>query len=103
MTETETARFGLLLPDGFRAVNGWVGNGIAWLEDQQAFYRERATIEKEYSGKLNALAKKHYDKKARRATAVGVGDTPTVTPGSLERWETVSSCLLGHACFLILA
>ena len=81
----DAPRFGAELKDGFRSVNAWVLNGIAWLEDQQQFYRERATIEKEYSGKLSALAKKYFEKKAKRASGLSVGDTPTLTPGSLER------------------
>ena len=78
-------QFGLELRDGVKSVNAWVSNGISWLEDQQQFYRERAVIEKEYSTKLSALAKKYFEKKNRRATGVSVGDYPTLTPGSLER------------------
>jgi len=71
-------------------VNAWVLGGIAWLDDVQAFYRERSAIEKEYSQKLNALAKKYFDKKIRKQSSLSVGDTPTVTPGSLERYARVS-------------
>lgn len=62
-----------------------MSGGIAWLDDIQQFYRERSAIEKEYSQKLSALAKKYYEKKARKVSSLSVGDTPTVTPGSLER------------------
>lgn len=41
-------------------------------------------IEKEYAGKLSALAKKYFERKAKRSSSLSVGDTPTVTPGSLE-------------------
>jgi hypothetical protein len=81
--------------DGFKAANAWVANGIAWLDDIQSFYRERSAIEKEYSAKLNALAKKYFEKKTRKSASLSVGDTPTMTPGSLERygrwypWETL--------------
>jgi len=71
--------------DGFKPASVWVANGIAWLDDIQAFYRERSVIEKEYSAKLNTLAKKYFDKKARKSASLSVGDTPTLTPGSLER------------------
>lgn len=71
--------------DGFKGANAWVGHGIAWLEDIQQFYRERAAIEKEYSAKLAALAKKHFDKKNKKTSQLSVGDTPSLTPGSLER------------------
>jgi formin-binding protein 1 len=63
-----------------------VGNGIAWLDDIQQFYRERSVIEKEYSAKLSALAKKYYEKKAKKSGTISVGDTPAMTPGSLERF-----------------
>jgi hypothetical protein len=75
----------LSVQDGFKTVNAWAGNGINWLEDIQQFYRERSTIEKEYSAKLAALAKKYYEKKTKKSSGLSVGDTPTMTPGSLER------------------
>ncbi|KAH6494176.1 hypothetical protein HBI55_110970 [Parastagonospora nodorum] len=77
-------QFGAELKDGFKSVNAWVSGGISWLDDIQQFYRERSAIEKEYSAKLSALAKKYYEKKARKQSSLSVGDTPTVTPGSLE-------------------
>lgn len=76
--------FGSELKDGFKPANAWVAGGIAWLDDIQAFYRERSAIEKEYSAKLNALAKKYFEKKSKKSTSLSVGDTPTMTPGSLE-------------------
>ncbi|KAL9082661.1 MAG: hypothetical protein Q9159_006269 [Coniocarpon cinnabarinum] len=76
--------FGAELKDGFRPVNAWVGEGIEWLDDIQQFYRERSAIEKEYSAKLSALAKKFFERKNRKQSPVSVGATPTVTPGSLE-------------------
>ncbi|OCK76162.1 FCH-domain-containing protein [Lepidopterella palustris CBS 459.81] len=77
-------QFGAELKDGFKPVNAWVSNGIAWLDDIQQFYRERSVIEKEYATKLSALAKKYFEKKTRKTSSLSVGDTPTVTPGSLE-------------------
>jgi hypothetical protein len=61
-----------------------VSGGIAWLDDIQQFYRERSVIEKEYAGKLSALAKKYFEKKNRKCSALSVGENPVVTPGSLE-------------------
>ncbi|KAK4888766.1 Protein BZZ1 [Elasticomyces elasticus] len=85
MAEVDIApNFGAELKDGFKPVNAWVANGIAWLDDVQQFYRERSVIEKEYSQKLSALAKKYFEKKAKKSSTLSVGDTPTVTPGSLE-------------------
>ncbi|KAF2865522.1 hypothetical protein BDV95DRAFT_586573 [Massariosphaeria phaeospora] len=77
-------QFGAELKDGFTNANAWVSGGISWLDDIQQFYRERSAIEKDYSSKLNALAKKYFEKKARKSSSLSVGDTPTVTPGSLE-------------------
>jgi hypothetical protein len=56
------------------------------LDDIQQFYRERSVIEKEYSAKLAALAKKYYERKAKKSSSLSVGDTPAMTPGSLERY-----------------
>jgi hypothetical protein len=67
-----------------------VSGGISWLDDIQQFYRERSAIEKEYAAKLSALAKKYYEKKTSKTSSLSVGDTPTVTPGSLERYGTAS-------------
>lgn len=75
----------VVIQDGFRPANNWVGTNIAWLEDIQQFYRERSLIEKEYSAKLTALARKYYEKKTKKASSLSVGDTPALTPGSLER------------------
>ncbi|CAK1356015.1 Protein BZZ1 [Cercospora beticola] len=103
MAEVEIATsFGAELKDGFKPVNAWVSGGIAWLNDIEQFYRERHAIEKEYSQKLNALAKKYYEKKAKKTSSLSVGDTPTVTPGSLESasmttWTVQLTTLEGRA------
>jgi hypothetical protein len=73
-----------LLQDGYKPVDNWVGLGISWLTEIQEFYQERAAIEKEYSQKLTALAKKYYDKKSKKSSNLSVGDNPALTPGSLE-------------------
>ena len=85
MAEIEIApNFGAELKDGFKNAHAWVSGGIQWLEEIQQFYRERSAIEREYSQKLAALAKKYFEKKARKSSSLSVGDSPTVTPGSLE-------------------
>ena len=76
--------FGAELKDGFKQANAWVTGGIQWLDEIQQFYRERSAIEREYSQKLATLAKKYFEKKARKSSSLSVGDNPTVTPGSLE-------------------
>lgn len=103
MAEVDLApSFGAELLDGFKPVNAWVANGIAWLDDIQQFYRERSAIEKEYSQKLSALAKKYHDRKAKKSSSLSVGETPTVTPGSLESasmttWTVQLTTLEGRA------
>lgn len=84
MSQVATVSFGAELKDGYKPVDVWVSNGITWLAEIEQFYRERSAIEKEYSDKLTALAKKYYDKKAKRSSNLSVGDTPALTPGSLE-------------------
>lgn len=56
----------------------------------RAFYYERSVIEKEYATKLTALSTKYFDKKARMSTALSVGETPVITPGSLESASLVA-------------
>ena len=103
MAEVDIApSFGAELMDGFKPVNAWVAGGISWLDEIQQFYRERSVIEKEYAQKLSALAKKYYEKKAKRSSSLSVGDNPTVTPGSLESasmttWGVQLSTLEGRA------
>lgn len=79
-----------------------MANGISWLEEIQQFYRERAAIEREYSAKLAGLAKKYYEKKAKKSSSLSVGDTPSLTPGSLESaslttWTTQLTTLESRA------
>ncbi|PKS07664.1 hypothetical protein jhhlp_006270 [Lomentospora prolificans] len=85
MAEVEALpTFGAELKDGFKPACSWVGHEIAWLDEIQQFYRERSAIEKEYSAKLNALAKRYFEKKNKKSAILSVGETPSMTPGSLE-------------------
>uniref|UniRef100_A0A060SZJ5 Protein BZZ1 n=1 Tax=Blastobotrys adeninivorans TaxID=409370 RepID=A0A060SZJ5_BLAAD len=54
------------------------------MDDIHSFYKERATIEKEYAKQLKALAAKYFEKKAKMSISLTAGDNPQVTPGSLE-------------------
>ncbi|KAJ5761137.1 hypothetical protein N7520_008293 [Penicillium odoratum] len=95
-------QFGAQLKDSFKPVNAWVSNGITWLDEIQQFYRERSAIEKEYAARLSALCKKYQDRKAKKISPLSVGDTPTMTPGSLEcasltTWSTQLSTVEAHA------
>lgn len=102
MAQVDTVSFGAALKDGYKPVDNWVSNGITWLAEIKEFYDERAAIEKEYSTKLTALAKKYYDKKNKRSSNLTVGDNPAMTPGSLESaslttWTTQLSTLEARA------
>ncbi|EMR87107.1 hypothetical protein ACHAQE_006222 [Botrytis cinerea] len=104
MAEVDIApQFGLELKDGFKSANAWVANGINWIgSDIEGFYRERSIIEKEYSAKLATLAKKYYEKKTKKSSSLSVGDTPVMTPGSLESaslttWTTQLTTLESRA------
>lgn len=79
-----------------------MSNGISWLDEVQQFYRERSAVEKEYAAKLTALSKKYSDRKAKKISPLSVGDTPTMTPGSLESaslttWSTQLTAVESHA------
>ncbi|KAI5302922.1 hypothetical protein KEM56_000217 [Ascosphaera pollenicola] len=76
--------FGAELKDSFKPVNAWVSLGIEWIDEIQAFYRERSAIEKEYSQKIISLCRRFHERKAKKSSSLSVGDTPTMTPGSLE-------------------
>ncbi|KJZ73868.1 hypothetical protein HIM_06761 [Hirsutella minnesotensis 3608] len=94
--------FGAELKDGFKPASAWAGHGIAWLDDIQQFYRERSAIEKEYSAKLSALAKRYFEKKNKKSSQLSVGDSPVMTPGSLEcasitTWATQLTTLESRA------
>ncbi|KAL2002260.1 hypothetical protein VTN02DRAFT_341 [Thermoascus thermophilus] len=95
-------QFGAELKDAFKPVNAWVSNGISWLDEIQQFYRERSAIEREYAAKLTALCKKYQERKARKSSNLSVGDTPSLTPGSLEcasltTWATQLNAVESHA------
>ncbi|KAI0879141.1 hypothetical protein GGS24DRAFT_486837 [Hypoxylon argillaceum] len=103
MAEVDAApTFGAELKDGFKPANAWVANGVAWLDDIQNFYRERSALEKEHAARLNALANKYFEKKSKKSTSLSVGDTPAMTPGSLENasltiWNTHLATLEARA------
>ena len=76
--------------------------GISWLEEIQQFYRERSLIEREYAAKLAALCKKYSDRKAKKSSILSVGETPSLTPGSLEcasltTWSTQLNAVESYA------
>ncbi|KAK2737382.1 hypothetical protein FQN57_007561 [Myotisia sp. PD_48] len=94
--------FGAELKDAFKPVNAWVSLGITWLDEVQQFYRDRSAIEREYAAKITALCRKYQDRKSKKSSSLSVGDTPALTPGSLESaslttWSTQLSALEAEA------
>ncbi|DAA78552.1 TPA_exp: Uncharacterized protein A8136_4528 [Trichophyton benhamiae CBS 112371] len=102
MADTVNPQFGAELKDAFKPVNAWVSVGINWLDEIQQFYRDRSVIEKEYAAKITALCRKYHDRKSKKSSTLSVGDTPVMTPGSLESaslttWTTQLSALEAEA------
>lgn len=85
----EELSIGSELKDSYSITEKWVANGINWLSDIDEFYKERASIEREYAGKLRELTKRHFEKKAKNSSHLSVGDEPQITPGSLESASVV--------------
>lgn len=81
---SESLSIGNEIKDSFKETHKWTHNNIKWLKEIEAFYRERAKLEKEYSEKLDHLTKEFMSKKSTTSVSLSVGETPTVTPGSLE-------------------
>ncbi|ORY76393.1 hypothetical protein BCR37DRAFT_166159 [Protomyces lactucae-debilis] len=78
------ATIGEACKDGYKQTDNWAHHGIKWLEEIQEYYRERATLEKEYGSKLQQLSKKYQEKRVKKSGSLSVGDAPAMTPGSLE-------------------
>ncbi|SCW02426.1 LAFE_0F06172g1_1 [Lachancea fermentati] len=78
------------IKDGFKETYKWVSNNVKWLSEIEAFYKERAKLEKEYSVKLSNLTAEYFTKKSSATVSLSVGDSPTITPGSLEAASLVA-------------
>lgn len=72
------------LKDSYKTTYAWVAANIKWLKEIEQFYNQRAKIEKEYSDKLKALSSEFLNKTSSSTVLLSVGETPTVTPGSVE-------------------
>ncbi|OWB56849.1 hypothetical protein B5S28_g2763 [[Candida] boidinii] len=86
----EKISIGNELKDSYKSVDKWVKSGLNWLTDINEFYSERASIEREYSNKLKLLCTEHFKRKAKNSSVLSVGDSPTITPGSLESASLVA-------------
>ncbi|SCU80395.1 LAMI_0B02168g1_1 [Lachancea mirantina] len=87
---TSEVSIGNSIKDGYKETHKWVINNLKWLNELEAFYRDRAKLEKEYSDKLSNLTSEYFAKKSSGTVALSVGDTPSTTPGSLESASLVA-------------
>ncbi|KAF6011404.1 hypothetical protein HII13_002498 [Brettanomyces bruxellensis] len=78
------------IKDGFERTDKWVKANLTWLSEIETFYRQRATIEKEYAEKMKQLTSAAFKKKAEETATLSVGEKPLVTPGSLESASIVA-------------
>ena len=72
------------LKDSYDLTYKWVLLNLKWLKEVEAFYQQRAKIELEYSEKLKNLAADFSQRTSKSKVALSVGETPTITPGSVE-------------------
>ncbi|KAF8526758.1 hypothetical protein JB92DRAFT_3087230 [Gautieria morchelliformis] len=69
--------FGSELPDNVDKISSISDVQLGLLSDLREIFRERVVLEKEYASKLQVLAKKAGEKKARRISKLVLGDDPT--------------------------
>lgn len=87
---SEKLSIGNEIKDSYKETHKWVQNNLKGLKDIEQFYRERAKLEREYGEKLSGLTKEFLNRKSKSTVPLSVGDTPTVTPGSLEAADLVA-------------
>ncbi|KAI0269925.1 hypothetical protein BC834DRAFT_863984 [Gloeopeniophorella convolvens] len=91
--------YGESLPDQVDRVAGLSDAQADILSDIRELYRERATLERDYAAKLQALAQKAVDKKNKKMALAVVGDEPS------QPWdeETLQKSTLENAYSKIIA
>lgn len=80
----EDISIGNEIKDGFKKTEKWVKTNVSFISDMEAFYRQRALIEREYADKLQKLCTESFQKVSKLSPILSVGEEPTITPGSLE-------------------
>ncbi|AAS51492.2 ACR266Wp [Eremothecium gossypii ATCC 10895] len=78
------------LKDSYTETRKWVIGNTKWLQDLASFYHERSKLEREYGEKLAGLTKEYFGRKSNSTVVLSVGETPTITPGSLESASQVA-------------
>ncbi|KAI0328863.1 hypothetical protein GY45DRAFT_1325708 [Cubamyces sp. BRFM 1775] len=69
--------YGQHLPDQVEKISGLYDAQLELLADVRDLHRERAALERDYAAKLQLLAKKAADKKAKKMQALVLGNEPT--------------------------
>ncbi|OJT08068.1 Protein BZZ1 [Trametes pubescens] len=69
--------YGQHLPDQVERISALSDAQLELLADVRELHKERAALEREYAAKLQLLAKKAADKKAKKIIALVVGSEPT--------------------------
>ncbi|KII86660.1 hypothetical protein PLICRDRAFT_55576 [Plicaturopsis crispa FD-325 SS-3] len=74
----ETAQtYGRTLPDQVERIGDLFDAHLTLVSDVRDLYKDRAALEREYAGKLQLLAKKAADKRAKNSAILVVGPEPT--------------------------
>ncbi|KAI0771170.1 hypothetical protein BD413DRAFT_613282 [Trametes elegans] len=77
MSASSGQTYGQHLPDQVEKIASLSDAQLELLEDVRELHKERASLEREYATKLQLLAKKAAEKKARKMPALVVGPEPT--------------------------
>lgn len=80
----EDISIGNEIKDGFKKTDKWVKANIGFIGEMESFYKQRASIEREYAEKLQKLTTESFQRVSKLSPTLSVGEEPTVTPGSLE-------------------
>ncbi|KAH9890020.1 hypothetical protein C8Q73DRAFT_706343 [Cubamyces lactineus] len=77
MSANSGQTYGQHLPDQVEKISGLYDAQLELLADVRDLHKERAALEREYAAKLQLLAKKAADKKAKKMSALVLGNEPT--------------------------
>ncbi|KAI0662254.1 hypothetical protein C8Q70DRAFT_963999 [Cubamyces menziesii] len=77
MSANSGQTYGQHLPDQVEKISGLYDAQLELLADVRDLHKERAALEREYAAKLQLLAKKAADKKAKKMPALVLGNEPT--------------------------
>ncbi|KZT55457.1 hypothetical protein CALCODRAFT_351963 [Calocera cornea HHB12733] len=74
---TTNQTYGASLPDQFHLISNHLLTHLSLIADTREMIRERAALEREYATKLRDISFKAVGKRAKRASALVVGDEPS--------------------------